>query len=85
MCGIIEWEVPLKGEGMVWHDIPGSKYIVFMFRTSSWQGELKSSAESRMDDTQGYAGRKDGAAYGGISSRDAGGKCTTGVRHKRNR
>jgi len=50
MCGIVEWEVPQKADGTVWQDdIPGSKYIVFMFRTSSWQGELKSSAEGKME------------------------------------
>ena len=50
MCGIVEWEVPQKTETSAWQDdIPGSKYIVFMFRTSSWQGELKSSAEGKME------------------------------------
>lgn len=46
MCGVVEWEVPEKPESTVWQDnIPNSKYIVFMFRTSTYSGELKSSAE----------------------------------------
>ena len=50
MCGVVEWEVPEKPQSTVWQDnIPNSKYIVFMFRTSSFTGELKSSAEGRME------------------------------------
>ncbi len=50
MCGVVEWEVPEKPKNTVWQDnIPNSKYIVFMFRTSTFTGELKSSAEGRME------------------------------------
>ena len=50
MCGVVEWEVPEKPKSTVWQDnIPNSKYIVFMFRTSTFTGELKSSAEGRME------------------------------------
>jgi 8-oxo-dGTP diphosphatase len=50
MCGVVEWEVPEKPKSTVWQDnIPNSKYIVFMFRTSTFRGELKSSAEGRME------------------------------------
>ena len=46
MCGVVEWEVPEEPKNTVWQDnIPNSKYIVFMFRTSTYSGELKSSAE----------------------------------------
>ena len=49
MCGVVEWEVPEKPKSTVWQDnIPNSKYIVFMFRTCTFTGELKSSAEGRM-------------------------------------
>ena len=50
MCGVVEWEVPEKPKNTVWQDnIPNSKYIVFMFRTSTFTGELKSSAEGKME------------------------------------
>ena len=50
MCGAVEWEVPEKPKNTVWKDnIPNSKYIVFMFRTSTFTGELRSSAEGRME------------------------------------
>ena len=50
MCGVVEWEVPEKPKSTVWQDnIPNSKYIVFMFRTSAFTGELKSSTEGRME------------------------------------
>ena len=50
MCGVVEWEVPEKPQSTVWQDnIPKSKYIVFMFRTNTFTGELKSSAEGRME------------------------------------
>ncbi len=50
MCGVIEWETIGRRAG----DSPAevsdnSKYIVFMFRTSAFTGELKSSAEGRME------------------------------------
>jgi 8-oxo-dGTP diphosphatase len=44
LCGVVEWEVPEKPQHTVWQDnIPNSKYIVFMFRTCAFSGELKSS------------------------------------------
>jgi 8-oxo-dGTP diphosphatase len=50
MCGVVEWEVPEKPQSTVWqNNIPKSKYIVFMFRTNTFTGELKSSAEGRME------------------------------------
>ncbi|MBO7620372.1 MAG: NUDIX domain-containing protein [Victivallales bacterium] len=50
MCGVVEWEVPEKPQSTVWQDnIPKSKYIVFMFRTNTFTGELKSSAEGQME------------------------------------
>ena len=50
MCGVVEWEVPEKPKSTVWQDnIPNSKYIVFMFRTSTFMGELKSSAEGQVE------------------------------------
>lgn len=50
MCGVVEWEVPEKPQSTVWQDnIPKSKYIVFMFRTNTFKGKLKSSAEGQME------------------------------------
>lgn len=50
MCGVVEWEVPEKPESTVWQDnIPNSKYIVFMFRTSTYSGDQNSPAEGRME------------------------------------
>ena len=50
LCGVVEWEVPEKPQHTVWQDnIPNSKYIVFMFRTCAFAGELKSSDEGRME------------------------------------
>lgn len=50
MCGIVEWEVPANHTRQTsTDDIPGSKYIVSMFRTSAFSGELKSSAEGWME------------------------------------
>ena len=50
MCGVVEWEVPEKPQSTVWQDnIPKSKYIVFMFRTNTFTGKLKSSAEGQME------------------------------------
>ena len=50
MCGVVEWEVPEKPQSTVWQDnIPKSKYIVFMFRTNTFKGELKSSTEGQME------------------------------------
>lgn len=50
LCGVVEWEVPEKPASICWQDnIPMSKYLVFMFRTSCWSGEVKSSEEGRME------------------------------------
>lgn len=50
MCGVVEWEVPEESKNTAWQDnIPNSKYIVFMFRTSTYSGDLNSSAEGRME------------------------------------
>ena len=50
MCGVIEWEtVGRRADGSPAEVTDNSKYIVFMFRTSSFTGELKSSAEGRME------------------------------------
>lgn len=50
MCGVVEWEVPEEPKNTVWQDnIPNSKYIVFMFRTSTYAGDLKSSAKGQME------------------------------------
>jgi 8-oxo-dGTP diphosphatase len=50
MSGVVEWEVPEKPQSTVWQDnIPKSKYIVFMFRTNTFKGKLKSSAEGQME------------------------------------
>ena len=50
MCGVVEWKVPEKPPKTVWQDnIPNSKHIVFMFRTSTYTSELKSSAEGHME------------------------------------
>lgn len=50
LCGVVEWEIPERPKSTVWQDnIPNSKYIVFMFRTSTFTGELKSSGEGRME------------------------------------
>jgi len=50
LCGVVEWEIPPdKKVKYSADDIPGSKYIVFMFRTSTYTGKLTSSAEGRME------------------------------------
>ncbi len=50
MCSVVEWEVAEAPKSTVWQDnIPNSKYIVFMFRTSTYTGKLKSSAEGRKE------------------------------------
>lgn len=47
---MVEWEIPERPKSTVWQDnIPNSKYIVFMFRTVTFTGELKSSGEGRME------------------------------------
>ena len=50
MCGVVEWEtLGKRAEGSPAEVEANSKYIVFMFRTSAFAGELKSSAEGRME------------------------------------
>ena len=50
MCGVVEWETRGKrADGSPAEVKDDSKYIVFMFRTSSFSGELKSSAEGKME------------------------------------
>lgn len=46
MCGVVEWEtIGERADGSPAEVEANSKYIVFMFRTSTFTGELKSSAE----------------------------------------
>ena len=63
MCGVVEWE-PLgeRAEGSPAEVDANSKYIVFMFRTSTFTGELKSSAEERMEWMTLNAKRRGGLA-----------------------
>lgn len=50
MCGVVEWETIGERVGGSPAEIEAnSKYIVFMFRTSTFTGELKSSSEGRME------------------------------------
>ena len=50
MCGVVEWEtIGKRAEGSPAEVTDNSKYIVFMFRTSTFTGELKSSAEGQME------------------------------------
>ncbi|MBR6075625.1 MAG: NUDIX domain-containing protein [Victivallales bacterium] len=50
LCGVIEWEtIGERTDGSPAEVTANSKYIVFLFRTSSFTGELKSSAEGRME------------------------------------
>ena len=50
MCGVVEWEtIGKRADGSPAEVSDNSKYIVFMFRTSTFIGELKSSAEGRME------------------------------------
>ena len=50
MCGVVEWEtLGERAEGSPAEVEANSKYIVFMFRTSAFAGEVKSSAEGRME------------------------------------
>ena len=50
LCGVVEWAIPERPKSTVWQDnITNSKYILFMFRTSTFTGELKSSGEGRME------------------------------------
>lgn len=50
MCGVVEWEtIGKRADGSPAEVTDNSKYIVFMFRTCSFTGVLKSSAEGRME------------------------------------
>ncbi len=50
MCGVVEWEtIGERTNGSPAEVTANSKYIVFMFRTSTYTGEVKSSAEGRME------------------------------------
>ncbi len=50
MCGVVEWEtIGKRTVGSPAEVTDNSKYIVFMFRTSTFTGKLKSSAEGRME------------------------------------
>ena len=50
MCGIVEWEtIGERKAGSPAEVEANSKYIIFMFRTSSFSGELKSSSEGTME------------------------------------
>ena len=50
MCGVVEWEtIGKRADGSPDEVSDDSKYIVFMFRTSTFTGELKSSAEGRVE------------------------------------
>lgn len=50
MCGIVEWEtIGKRTDDSPAEVTDNSKYIVFMFRTSTFTGELRSSAEGRME------------------------------------
>ena len=50
MCGVVEWEtIGERADGSPAEVTANSKYIVFMFRTSTYSGDLNSSAEGRME------------------------------------
>ena len=50
MCGVVEWEtIGERTPGSPAEVEVNSKYIVFMFRTSTFTGELKSSGEGRIE------------------------------------
>ena len=50
MCGVVEWETSgERANGSPAEVEANSKYIVFMFRTSTFTGELKSSTEGYME------------------------------------
>ncbi len=50
MCGVVEWEtIGERADGSPAEVMANSKYIVFMFRTITFTGELKSSAEGKME------------------------------------
>ena len=50
ICGVVEWEtIGKRTDGSPAEVTDNSKYIMFMFRISTFTGELKSSAEGRME------------------------------------
>ena len=50
MCGVVEWETIGERTDVSSAEVTAnSKYIVFMFRTATYTGELRSSAEGRME------------------------------------
>ena len=50
MCGVVEWEtIGERVAGSPAEVEANSKYIVFMFRTSTFTGELNSSTEGKME------------------------------------
>ena len=63
MCGVVEWEtIGKRTDGSPAEVADNSKYIVFMFRTNTFTGELKSSAEGRMEWMTLDEMRRDGLA-----------------------
>ena len=50
LCGVVEWEtIGKRVEGSPAEVADDSKYIVFMYRTNTFKGTLKSSAEGKME------------------------------------
>ncbi|MBO7091436.1 MAG: NUDIX domain-containing protein, partial [Victivallales bacterium] len=50
LCGIVEWEIVGEPPADSAAECkPDSKYIVFLFRTTSYSGELKSSEEGPVE------------------------------------
>ena len=50
LCGVVEWEtIGERTDDSPAEVTANSKYIVFMFRTSTFTGEPKSSAEGRIE------------------------------------
>lgn len=75
MCGVVEWEtIGERANGSPAEVEANSKYIVFMFRTSTFTGELKSSTEGvhGVDDAGRDAQRRSRPAHGGVHPRPAG-------------
>ena len=63
LCGVVEWEtIGERADGSPAEVEANSKYIVFLFRTSAYTGELNSSAEGRMEWMTLDAMRKGGLA-----------------------
>jgi 8-oxo-dGTP diphosphatase len=50
LCGVVEWEtIGKRVSGSPAEVGDNSKYIVFMFRTGTFSGEINSSSEGRME------------------------------------